>query len=107
MAFAPMQVRPTPFPLEIKSPHSCGNRECRAPCPAPVAAAGNCVSGLAKGSVPNIEVEVPFSVGRQLVASVFANPLARSSFSEIHPWAAEPPEGGQKNQAACCAAFIM
>eukprot|EP00959_Pyramimonas_sp_CCMP1952_P255466 5336176-Pyramimonas_sp.AAC.1 len=82
--------------------HSRENKECRVPCLAPVAAAGNCASGLAKGSAPNIEVGVPFLVGHHLVqcdtcsphvALVFANPSSRSSFSQTRPWAAEPPEG--------------
>eukprot|EP00959_Pyramimonas_sp_CCMP1952_P201782 4219523-Pyramimonas_sp.AAC.1 len=88
----------------MKSRHSWDNKECRAPCPVPVAAAGNdlCRSGSTKEGVPKIEVGVPFSVWHRMVqydtcssyvASRFASPSSRSSFSQIHPWAAEPPEG--------------
>eukprot|EP00959_Pyramimonas_sp_CCMP1952_P108093 2259783-Pyramimonas_sp.AAC.1 len=86
----------------MKSRHSWENKEwLLVPCQS---VAGNelCRSGSANGSVPEIEVGVPPPIGHQLVqydtcspyvVSISANPSSRSSCSQIHPWAAEPPEG--------------
>eukprot|EP00959_Pyramimonas_sp_CCMP1952_P468461 9493295-Pyramimonas_sp.AAC.1 len=51
-----------------KSRHPGENKERRAPCPAPVEAAGNelCNSGSANGGAPKIDVGAPSPVEHQL-----------------------------------------